>query len=97
MPPDKALSMLDAATTRPGFYDLLRIEDPDFQRSEAICLAVAAVIELSDDHTVVRASALANLLIAFLVTAPASHRIPLTDSLLNDIREKVRRSLCADA
>ena len=77
--------------TSAGFFDVLETEDPDYRRSEALCLEIVAWLEAKDEHPIVCISALAHALIGYLSEAPAKHRNDLTDSLLNDIRRMVRR------
>jgi hypothetical protein len=74
--------MLDALS----FHDLVRLEDPDFRRSEAVCLAVGDFLDQYDDHRIVHVAALAHLIAIYFAECPARSRIHLLDTLICDIR-----------
>jgi hypothetical protein len=70
-------------------FDVCQAVDPDFARSEAICLDLEAMLQPLNDHCAVVITALATLLTAYLLDCPATHRIAMTDSVLDDIRAKI--------
>lgn len=88
--------MLDAGKT-PAFYDVLKVEDPDFHQTEVLADAIITILYQTNHHAVVRIGALAAVIIANLLNAPPQHRTALTDSLLDDIRQKVAEGPVLDA
>ena len=75
-------------------FDVAAVADLGFVRSEEICMTLEAMLRPLDDHPSVVISAIATLLASYLLAeCPDKLRLAMTESVLNDIRNRVRESL----